>query len=391
MKIGIAGDITLSMLQDLFPPGTSMPHTLSVPLIASIARGLHQRGHEIAVFALSREVNETQFYKGTGVEAYVCPQRRPRLQMADFFRAECRALTDAVRESGCDVIHAHWTYEFGTAAIRSRMPHVITAHDTPVAVIRYARHPYGLERALLGFPVIRNARHITAVSPYVTASLRRIRGSDDVTTIVNGVGPEVFAMNSLRKQPTRGEVVFASVLNYWHGRKNGRRLIQAFALVRARLGISVQLRLYGIDFAPDGPAAVWARAHGVDSGIQFCGPAAYKEMLAAIATEADILVHPSLEEAHCMAVTEAMAIGVPVIGGKRSGGIPWALAHGKAGLLVDVRSPSAIAQGMQKMAEDYPLRESFGAEGRALALRDYQMEPIVDRYLDCLAAAAQGG
>jgi len=388
MKIGIAGHISLPMLQDLFPSGTKMPDALSCPLISIIARGLHERGHEIALFVLSREVNATQFFKGTGTEAYVCPMRRPRWQMADFFRAERRALTAAMRASGCDVIHAHWTYEFGAAAIKSRMPHVITAHDNPIAVLRYAVHPYPLEKALLGFPVIRNAQHITAVSPYVTESLRPIRGREDVITIVNGVGPEVFAMNSLRNRPKRGEIVFASVLNYWYGLKNGRRLVEAFATVRAQLGSNVQLRLFGIDFGPNGPAAAWARAHDADSGIHFCGSVINEELLRTIAADVDVLVHPSLLEAHCMAVTEAMAIGVPVMAGSRSGGIPWALAHGKAGLLVDVRSADAIAAGMLTMATDSQLRESLGETGRALALRDYQMKQGIDRYLDCLTTAA---
>jgi L-malate glycosyltransferase len=389
MKIGIAGHLTLSMLQDLFPAGTKLPQTLSFPLIAQIARGIRERGHEIALFALSREVKETLVFKGTGVEAYVCPLRRPRWQMADFFRAERQTLAEAMKISGCDVIHAHWTYEFGAAVIKSRMPHVITAHDTPTATLRYARHPYSLEKALLGFPVIRHARHITAVSPFVTSSLRRIRGRDDVATIANGVGQEIFALNGLRMRPRGGEVVFAAVLNYWGVPKNGRRLIEAFAAVRGRLGSNTRLLLFGIDYKSDGPAAMWARAHNADSGIQFCGTVANKEMLTTIATDVDVLVHPSLSEAHCMAVTEAMAIGVAVIGGKSSGGIPWALAHGKAGLLVDVRSSAAIAAGMLALAENCELRESFSKYGRALAISDYQIERVVDRYLDRLTTAAE--
>jgi len=54
------------------------------------------------------------------------------------------------------------------------------------------------------------------------------------------------------------------------------------------------------------------------------------DLLIKLAENIDVLVHPSLEEAHCMAVIEAMAMGMPVIGGRSSGGIPWTLAEGEA-------------------------------------------------------------
>lgn len=388
MKIGIAGPVTLSMLQDLFPSGTPLPPVYSFPLIALLARKLRERGYEIAVFALSSEVRETQFFRGDRIEAYVCPQRRPRWQMADFFRGERRALARAMSDSRCDVIHAHWTYEFGAAAIESKLPHVITAHDNPFAVLRFARHPYWFERPLLGFPVIRKAKHITAVSPYVAASLCRIRRRNDIPVIGNGVPAGIFELHSRRKKAD-GRIVFAAVLNFWNGLKNGRHLVEAFHKVHARRS-RIQLRLFGFEYGPQGPAAEWTRARGVDSGIEFCGTFAHHYLLQTLAEQVDILVHPSLEEAHSMAVIEAMAMGLPVIGGEHSGGMPWTLGYGRAGMLVDVRSPEAIAQGMQTLAEDRQLRDALAMEGRRLALSEYFIDRTVDRYLHFLTAAVQG-
>jgi hypothetical protein len=128
MRIGIAGPITLKMLSGLFPPGTKLPGTYSFPLIATLAEKLRDRGHEVVVFALSSSVVQTQHFTGDRIEAYVCPRRRPRWQMLDFFRGERLVLRKAMQQSRCDVIHAHWTYEFGAAAVASGLPHVVTAH-----------------------------------------------------------------------------------------------------------------------------------------------------------------------------------------------------------------------------------------------------------------------
>lgn len=90
-----------------------------------------------------------------------------------------------------------------------------------------------------------------------------------------------------------------------------------------------------------------------------------------------------------MATIEAMAIGIPVIAGSRSGGMPWTLDYGKAGLLVDVRSSEAIARGMETLVLNRELRQRLGVEGRKLALSEYQIDQTVERYLACLTAAAQ--
>jgi L-malate glycosyltransferase len=390
MKIGVAGPITLSMLQPLFPPGTQLPTTLSFPLIATLVERLHQRGHEIVVFALSAEVRKTQFFAGHRIEAYICPQRRPRWQMLDFFGQERRALADAMQQSGCDVIHAHWTYEFGAAAVESGVCHVITAHDTPLAVLRFARHPYWLEKPFLAPRVVRRAKYLTAVSPYIAASLRRfLRPRSEIVVIPNGVTSEVFALHGRRRRTQTDRIIFASVSNGWGVRKNGRRLVRAFAHLRSQLGPNVELWMFGDEHENEGPANVWARQRSLDAGIRFIGSLPYMECLTTLAEKIDVLVHPSLEEAHSMAVTEAMAMGLPVIGGKYSGGMPWTLAGGKAGMLVDVTSAKAIASGMQAMAEDADLRRRLALAGRELALAQYYIDATVNRYEAILTQASK--
>ena len=115
----------------------------------------------------------------------------------------------------------------------------------------------------------------------------------------------------------------------------------------------------------------------------------YTECLRTLAKEIDVLVHPSLEESHGMAVTEAMAIGLPVIGGKYSGAIPWTLGDGKAGMLVDVRSPHAIADGMRVMAQDADLRNRLALAGRDLARSQFHIDSSVSCYEAVLASACK--
>jgi glycosyltransferase involved in cell wall biosynthesis len=391
VRIGVAGPIDITLLRDLFPPALQLPDTYHFALTAHLARALYNRGHEIVLFALSADVASTRRIDGDRITVYVCPQRRPRWQMLDFFRAERHSLRDAMRASGCDVIHAHWTYEFGSAAVESRLPCVVTAHDIPTVVLRFARHPYWLERPLLAWPVLRKAKCITAVSPYVAQALRRfVKPGREIMVIPNGATREVFELSEQRRpQPHGRPFMFASVLNGWSARKNGARLIEAFGILRKEFGDRVELSMFGAGHQPDGPAHEWSRSREVDEGVRFVGPQPYGSLMTRLAQTADVLVHPSLEEAHCMAVTEAMAMAIPVIGGMKSGGIPWALAYGKAGLLVDVASPVSIASGMRAMLQDKELHNALARAGRQKALDEYRLEGVAALYEKVLANARQ--
>lgn len=382
MKIGIAGPLDVSLLADLFPPQSQIPKTYSFALTSSLAREFHRRGHEVSVFALSSEVKATCRIEGEGIRAYICPLRRARSQMMDFFRGERQALCDAMRESGCDVIHAHWTYEFAAAAIESGLPHVVTAHDAPNVVLRFARNAYWFAKPWLGVPVLRKARCVTAVSPYLAEELEKfLRPQKDIVVVPNGVGSEVFTLASRRdaRKPQR-KTIFASVLNGWDRRKNARALIKAFGTVRNQLADGVELWMFGSGFEAGGLAETWAGKHAGNSGIRFVGPVPHQELLRKLADEVDVLVHPSREETFCMAALEAMAIGLPVIGGRNSGAIPWLLDGGNLGELVDVNSAQDLAEAMMKFTRDRSAAMERTPRARTAARERYSIASVVDTY-----------
>jgi len=115
-------------------------------------------------------------------------------------------------------------------------------------------------------------------------------------------------------------------------------------------------------------------------GIEFAGSVTYETLQNRIRNECDILVHPALEEAQGMAIIEALAKAVPVIGGDSVGGVPWTLDFGEAGLLVDVRSPEAVAAAMLKLAQNSGLCKRFSEAGYKRAHRHFSIEAVADAY-----------
>lgn len=81
-----------------------------------------------------------------------------------------------------------------------------------------------------------------------------------------------------------------------------------------------------------------------------------------------------------MVIVEAMAAGVPVVAGSRSGAPPWLLDEGAAGLLVDVTDVGAITRAMVRLL-DASERATFGLAGRSRA-EEFRMSRVADQYVE---------
>ena len=82
-------------------------------------------------------------------------------------------------------------------------------------------------------------------------------------------------------------------------------------------------------------------------------------------------------------------MGIPVIGGLRCGRSPWALTFGRAGLLVDVVSPTSIAQGMRTMLQDADLLDTLDRSWGVRAFNEYWLEEVAGKFESVLENVRQ--
>jgi glycosyltransferase involved in cell wall biosynthesis len=101
--------------------------------------------------------------------------------------------------------------------------------------------------------------------------------------------------------------------------------------------------------------------------------------------EAELLVLPSHFEALPVAILEAMAAGVPIVG-PRVGGIPDLIDDGVHGLLVESKQPAQLANAILRMCDDARLRTTLAEAAYARACGTYsttriacQMEAVYRR------------
>jgi len=356
-------------------------------MIGPLAARLRTQGFPIVVFCGSTETSETLRINGDGVEIFITPRRKRRAAY-DFYRAERAALAHAMRTARCDIVHAHWCYEFGAAALDSGSPCLITCHDSPNEVYHYMRwtkaYPFWWFRCLLGRRVLRRAIHISAVSPYVEKNICTIVKTRPLLHVIpNGVGKDLFRMGKARLEQGEpmGALTFGCVLEGFSKIKNATTALQAFTNFRKKHP-EARLRMFGGDYEPGGKAEQWARAHHCAAGVSFEGHVPQERLHPLLHASVHILLHPSRTESHPLAVIEAQALAIPVIGGDRSGGVPYTLDNGRAGFLADIRSAEALSQVMQKAASNTDLRNSLAHRAWEFAQNNFEEDKMVESYLD---------
>lgn len=403
MRIAIVGPFTGALLSarfDFSPPGQTLPPGYpGAPLMTVLARSLVERGHQVAAITTDYAPQDDspapfRVFRAPGLTAYFCPQRprsfrgsggRPGRAL-DFFADERRRLKAALEDFRPDIVHAHWTYEFAWAALDSGYPTLTTAHDSPWKVLRFTPELYRAFRYAMARRVIPRCRHLTAVSPDLEADIERYTKAP-VHVVPNPISADVMDAPGCDPQAHESQRLLM-VLNGWNNLKNGATALQAFAVAR-QANPRLRLVCFGASWEHGGVAHHWAARRGLDAGVEFRGPVAHSVVLEQMQSSAALL-HPSRWEACCMAIAEAMSLGLPVIAGRRTDGVAWQLDQGRAGMLVDVTDARDIARGIAAVAGDFARWRATSQAARARAREMFSVDRVTDQYLSHYAHVLGG-
>lgn len=386
MKIAIAGPVNLVDLSRFVPQDLSLNPSKGAPLLGDLANAYIDAGHSISIFTFQADfqVKERFFGSWGPVELTILPCRRPRRAIFDLFKAESVEMAQEISRSGAEVVHGHWTSEWGLAAAWSSMPHLVTVHDLPKVAFKYLQPRwFWTARYVLSEKVFRSVKTIAANSPYTAQYCRSHAPQAVIHTIPNAVSKELFDLPRTRVRNTGEPLIIAAATDGFSELKNGKNLLKAFARVLATEPNS-RLLLFGVAHGSGQEAHRWAIAQGLEKNVEFVGSVPRSEMLSRLASQADLLVHPSLEESFGMVVAESMALGVPVVGGERSGAVPWLLGQGEFGTLCDVRDVESLSEGILAAGKAAAIQKSSLARTRMA--REFQLDDMASKYLKLLEA-----
>jgi glycosyltransferase involved in cell wall biosynthesis len=162
-------------------------------------------------------------------------------------------------------------------------------------------------------------------------------------------------------------------------RKRLDDLLRAALVLRARIP-DVQVRIVG-----EGPESARLRAlHralGLGESAVLLGEVT-RRTLAVEYVRAHCFCLPTVQEGFGLVFAEAMAAGLPVVA-CRAAAVPEIVEDRATGLLVDPRSPDALAGALETMLTNTKLSEEFG-RAAARRVEAFGLESVARRFLEAL-------
>jgi teichuronic acid biosynthesis glycosyltransferase TuaC len=252
-----------------------------------------------------------------------------------------------------DVLDAHYYYPDGVAAALLarwfRKPLVITARGTDINLIPR----YQLARRMILWSAAQAAASITVCQALKDELIRIGAQADKITVLRNGVDLTFFRpldRAALRRSFGWSGPVLLSV-GHLIERKGHHLVIEA----ASKLPPDVRVVIVGEGPECDALTAQ-IRNLGLGERVQLLG-ARTQQQLVELYSAADALVLASDREGMANVLLEALACGTPVVG-TAAWGTPEVLRHPAAGVLVQERSASAIAEACQQLLRNYPDRNA---------------------------------
>lgn len=270
-----------------------------------------------------------------------------------------------------DVLHAH------TPVVANRLafggfPFVYTSHSRHWFYRTQWSHRWGywLERR-----AVHRANAVVALTPTIARAMSTsVRPPlPPVSVIPFGVDAEKFRPDWTRRS----------------GREAlGVGVVQPFKrwemAARALRGLGVRLRIAGPMPSPEYAAAV--RTSG--DRVELLGEVGEEELLR-LYSESDFLVHPSSVEVLSASVLEALASGLPVLGGPPLEGV---VEEGRTGWVVPDGDPVSFVAGLRdratRLLSDGTLGRTMGERGREVAQTRFSWPRVVEEHLRVYAPVA---
>jgi glycosyltransferase involved in cell wall biosynthesis len=221
-------------------------------------------------------------------------------------------------------------------------------------------------------------RAVTVCQPFADAMQRR--GVERGRIVVKHsfvkpfVQPEAEEIAAARRTLGIGDAPVILAIGRLSGEKAHADLFHALAALKRGSGMP-EFRAVIVGDGPERePLTALASRLGIEKNVVMAG---FRKDVRPFYAMAAMMALSSHSEGSPYVVLEAMAAGVP-IAATRVGGVPEIIEDGITGLLVPARDPAAMAQAIERLLADAPLRERLAAVGRLHAATHYSFEAYVE-------------
>lgn len=339
-------------------------------------------GHKVCVFNMAGDqpftptspyqVQKIPWLRGSTRFGF---HRPPFLQYTAY---HLKRLLDAFKP---DAISVHYAYPAGVLMhqLGPHYPHIITLHGKDITAFEWGyRRMYPIDEVLK--KVLTDAKGIVALSSAIQREIAALGvPTHHVVQIPNGVELERFStpvatdLRTELKLPADARILLS--VGRVHPAKAFDVALDAFAKVAPQHPNAYYLMV------GKGASAFQAEAQKRGIAQQFIGlEPRMGDALTSAYQQADIYFSSSKSEVLSLALLEAMAAGQPVVA-TRVSGTEDVVLEGQTGFLLAPGDATGMAQRIDQLLRDEPLRQSMKAAGLQ-RIQTYSWKNIAQRYLE---------
>lgn len=341
--------------------GQFPPHFGGVGVhIHTLSKKLVEEGHEVYVITYPhKEIKDIDGIHVIGTKGLNIPGVRGLM----FKKNAKKALENLLKEEDIDIIHGHYLFPAGAAAVEVGKKHniktYVTAHGSDMFEL-YKSQPWirstirNVLKGADGVFAVSNALKHEIVATGVVGIADKIRLSWNSVDIDRFSPKQNTAFKDENKLTDKPVVMFVGNLIK---RKNVDSLLEAKKIANSD---------YYLVVVGDGPLYKNLTKKVKEENIRDVIFAGSRSDVENIIPSCDVLVLPSFSESFGLVLIEALACGKPVIGSD-VGGITE-IINDDVGLFVNPKKVSSIAKAIDTMVNDEHLRLvlSMNARNRAM-------------------------
>lgn len=313
-----------------------------------------------------RKLASRMFYKFPASKKFIRRSTQPALSaMANGYYNGCR---DFLEKEKPDLAHVMTPTAGAMMMIRA-------AHDAGVPVIYQELgipyHPPGFDYYREFASVLPLCSEIVALSPRLMEHCREKLAPRGALSILPIMSDEIVnGRPTHSREPDRVTFGFAARIEELKG---PGILMEAFGVAHRR-NPRISLNVAG-DGSQRQKLAARAKALNVASRYRYHGVYTHPQERRAFMQSLDVFVMPSFTEGTPNSIVEAMAFGIPIIA-TEVGGIPDMLGK-DSGVTVSPADSEALANAMQRLADDPELRSKMGRAGRERYVKLFSPEAVL--------------
>ncbi len=294
------------------------------------------------------------------------------------------AIQKYLRKINPDILHAQGYPDVIFSALRCKTLKVVTIHgifenEFKVAVSKstlkekvYMKICIGLEKLYT-----KKIPNVISISKQIENLVKNRNSLCNIYTISNAIDDQYFNVSS--KFSEKSTILFVALIRY---RKGLHILTEAMEELCKCLP-EVQLRIVGnMDADPEYIDSIQKKHSELinKKNMVFLGGLKQSELIEEF-SKCWVLCLPSFAESSPLVISQAHAVGKPVVA-SRVGGIPDMIVENQTGYLVEPSNAEQLKNTLQELLSDKNRCEKMGLLAKQYAVEHYYSKTVADKTID---------